>query len=122
MAVDTRKKWFYTVWVENFETKNGKDVHMVQKKKKVNLLTKVLVTAFAVYAAFTMVSLRVKIEDMKDTQSQLKRELELQQLLNAELYHATSGGIDRDYIAKLAREDLGYIFPGELVFQDISSK
>ncbi len=95
---------------------------MVQKKKKVNLLTKVLVTAFAVYAAFTMVSLRVKIEDMKDTQSQLKRELELQQLLNAELYHATSGGIDRDYIAKLAREDLGYIFPGELVFQDISSK
>lgn len=122
MAVDTRKKWFYTVWVEIFETKNGKDVHMVQKKKKVNLLTKVLVTAFAVYAAFTMVSLRVKIEDMKDTQSQLKRELELQQLLNAELYHATSGGIDRDYIAKLAREDLGYIFPGELVFQDISSK
>ena len=95
---------------------------MVRKKKKVNLLTKVLVTAFAVYAAFTMVSLQVKIEDMKDTQSQLRRELELQQLLNAELYHATSGGIDRDYVAKLAREDLGYIFPGELVFQDISSK
>ena len=95
---------------------------MVRKKKKVNLLTKVLVTAFAVYAAFTMVSLQVKIEDMKDAQSQLRRELELQQLLNAELYHATSGGIDRDYVAKLAREDLGYIFPGELVFQDISSK
>ncbi len=95
---------------------------MVRKKKKVNLLTKVLVTAFAVYAAFTMVSLRVKIEGMKDTQSQLKRELELQQLLHAELHHATSGGIDRDYIAKLAREDLGYIFPGELVFQDVSSK
>ena len=51
----------------------------------------------------------------------LKKEI-TQQLLNAELYHATSGGIDRDYIAKLAREDLGYIFPGELVFQDISSK
>lgn len=95
---------------------------MVRKKKKVNLLTKVLVTAFAVYAAFTMVSLQVKIEDMKEAQSQLKRELELQQLLNAELYHATSGGIDRDYVAKLAREDLGYIFPGELVFQDVSSK
>ena len=95
---------------------------MVRKKKKVNLLTKVLVTAFAVYAAFTMVSLQVKIEDMKDAQLQLRRELELQQLLNAELYHATSGGIDRDYVAKLAREDLGYIFPGELVFQDISSK
>lgn len=95
---------------------------MVRKKKKVNLLTKVLVTAFAVYAAFTMVSLQIKIEDMKETQSKLKRELELQQLLNAELYNATSGGIDRDYIAKLAREDLGYIFPGELVFQDVSSK
>ena len=95
---------------------------MVRKKKKVNLLTKVLVTAFAVYAAFTMVSLQVKIEDMKDAQSQLRRELELQQLLNSELYHATSGGIDRDYVAKLAREDLGYIFPGELVFQDVSSK
>lgn len=95
---------------------------MVRKKKKVNLLTKVLVTAFAVYAAFTMVSLQVKIEDMKETQSRLKRELELQQLLNAELYNATSGAIDRDYIAKLAREDLGYIFPGELVFQDVSSK
>ena len=95
---------------------------MVRKKKKVNLLTKVLVTAFAVYAAFTMVSLQVKIDNMKETQDRLCRELELQQLLNAELYNATSGGIDRDYIAKLAREDLGYIFPGELVFQDISSK
>lgn len=95
---------------------------MVRKKKKVNLLTKVLVTAFAVYAAFTMVSLQVKIDNMKETQSQLKRELELQQLLNAELYNATNGGIDRDYVAKLAREDLGYIFPGELVFQDVSSK
>ena len=95
---------------------------MVRKKKTVNLLTKVLVTAFAVYAAFTMVSLQVKIENMKETQSRLQRELELQQLLNAELYNATSGGIDQDYIAKLAREDLGYIFPGELVFQDVSSK
>lgn len=95
---------------------------MVRKKKKVNLLTKVLVTAFAVYAAFTMVSLQVKIERMKETQTQLKRDLELQQLLNAELYHATSGEIDSDYVAKLAREDLGYIFPGELVFQDVSSK
>ena len=95
---------------------------MVRTKKKVNLLTKVLVTAFAVYAAFTMVSLQVKIENMKETQSRLQRELELQQLLNAELYNATSGGIDQDYIAKLAREDLGYIFPGELVFQDVSSK
>ena len=42
---------------------------MVRKKKKVNLLTKVLVTAFAVYAAFTMVSLQVKIENMKETQN-----------------------------------------------------
>ncbi len=95
---------------------------MVRSKKKVNLLTKVLVTAFALYAAFTMVSLQVRIEKMRETQEALKKELELQQLLNAELYHATSGGIDRDYIAKLAREDLGYIFPGELIFQDISSK
>ena len=95
---------------------------MVRKKKKVNLLTKVLVTAFAVYAAFTMVSLQVKIDNMKETQSRLQRELELQQLLNAELYNATNSGVDRDYIAKLAREDLGYIFPGELVFQDVSSK
>lgn len=95
---------------------------MVRKKKKVNLLTKVLVTAFAVYAAFTMVSLQLRIDAMEKTKSKLERELELQQLLNAELYHATSGGIDSAYVAKLAREDLGYIFPGELVFQDVSSK
>lgn len=95
---------------------------MAQKKKKVSLITKIFVTAFAVYAAFTLVSLQFQIEKKQTEQDRLQQELDARQLTNSELSDAIGGEIDAEYIAKLARADLGYIFPGEQIFKDVSSK
>ena len=50
------------------------------------------------------------------------RQLNEQKLINAELTDAISGENQEEYIAQIARESLGYIYPGEQVYVDISSK
>ena len=76
-------------------------VRLKRKKKRVGLLTKLLLAAFAVYAAFQLVELQLECAELED---------------------AIQDGDHADYIAKVARESLGYVYPGEQVFVDISSK
>lgn len=93
-----------------------------KRKKKVGLATKIFVAVFAIYAAFTLVSLQMQISAKRQEQAELSSALESQQVRNAELEDVIRNAPDEDYIAKLARENLDYIVPGELVFVDISSK
>ena len=93
----------------------------MRKKKKVGLATKIFVAIFSVYAAFTLVSLQLQISDKREEQRMLQEQLEVQQTKNAELEDIVSGQ-DEEYIAKIARDSLDYIFPGEKVYVDTSSK
>lgn len=95
---------------------------MKRKKKRVGLLTKVLIAAFAIYAACTLVDLQLRINAAAAEQSALQEELEAQRLVYAELEDAISGENQENYVAKIAREALGYVYPGEQVYIDISSK
>ena len=94
----------------------------VKKKKRVGLATKIFVAVFSIYAAFTLVSLQVQINDKKNEQEELQKQLETQKVKNAELEDVIGGENSEEYIAKIARESLDYIYPGEQVFVDISSK
>ena len=94
---------------------------MKRKKKRVGLLTKIFIAVFAVYAAVTLVNLQIRINAAAE-QEALQARLEAQKLVCAELNDAIAEGDNEDYIAKVARESLGYVFPGEQVFVDISSK
>ena len=95
---------------------------MKGKKRHIGLLTKILIVAFAVYAACTLVDLQIRINAASAQQEQLQSRLESQKLVCAELTDAIEQSDNEDYIAKVARESLGYVYPGELVFVDISSK
>lgn len=97
-------------------------VRLKRKKKRVGLLTKLLLAAFAVYAAFQLVDLQLRINAASEEQQKLQAALEAQKLECAELEDAIQDGDHADYIAKVARESLGYVYPGEQVFVDISSK
>ena len=94
---------------------------MKRKKKRVGLVAKVLIAAFAVYAACTLVNLQLRINAASSEQAALQTQLEAQKLTNAELTDAVSGTNQEEYIAQIARDSLGYIYPGEQVFVDISS-
>ena len=93
----------------------------MKKKKKVGLATKIFVAIFSVYAAFTLVSLQLQISNKREEQRMLQEQLETQQTKNAELEDIVSGQ-DEEYIAKIARDSLDYIYPGEKVYVDTSSK
>ena len=95
---------------------------MRRKKKRVGLVAKVLIAAFAVYAACTLVNLQFHINAAAAEQEVLLSQLEAQKLTCAELADAISGEDQEEYIARIARDSLGYIYPGEQVFVDISSK
>ena len=93
-----------------------------RRKKRVGLVTKVLIAAFAIYAACTLVNLQLRINAANAEQQMLSAQLNEQKLINAELTDAISGENQEEYIAQIARESLGYIYPGEQVYVDISSK
>ncbi len=95
---------------------------MQRRKKRVGLVTKVLIAAFAIYAACTLVNLQLRINAANAEQQRLSAQLNEQKLINAELNDAISGENQEEYIAQIARESLGYIYPGEQVYVDISSK
>ena len=95
---------------------------MQRKKKRVGLVAKVLIAAFAVYAACTLVNLQLRINAANDEQQRLQAQLDAQRLVCAELNDAISGENHEAYIAEIARDSLGYIYPGEQVYVDISSK
>ena len=95
---------------------------MRRKKKRVGLVAKVLIAAFAVYAACTLGNLQFRINAAAAEQEVLLSQLEAQKLTCAELADAISGEDQEEYIARIARDSLGYIYPGEQVFVDISSK
>jgi cell division protein FtsB len=93
-----------------------------RKKKRVGLVAKVLIAAFAIYAACTLVDLQLRINAASAEQQTLSAQLNEQKLINAELNDAIIGENQEEYIAQIARESLGYIYPGEQVYVDISSK
>ena len=95
---------------------------MKRKKKRVGLLTKVLIAIFAIYAACTLVDLQLRINAANAEQEELQSQLEVHKLTCAELNDAISGEDQEEYIAQIARESLGYTYPGEQVYVDISSK
>ncbi len=86
------------------------------------LATKIFVTVFAVYAAFTLVSLQIQIGAKREEQQALQKQIEEQGLRNAEIEALLNSEENDEYIARIARDKLGYISPGERVFVDISSK
>ena len=94
----------------------------MRRKKKVGLFTKVLVVGFAGYATFAMVSLQMQISQKKEEQAQLQAQVEEQALGNAETKALLESDNSDEYVARIAREKLGYVSPGERVFVDISSK
>ena len=94
---------------------------MNRKHRRVGLATKIFVAAFSVYAAFTLISLQVQINEKKAEQAVLAAQAESQALRNQELEDALEAEGKDQAVAQIARDSLGYVYPGEQVFVDISS-
>jgi len=91
------------------------------KLKRAGIITKAVVFALALYAAASLVSLRVQIDDANEEQRRLKDEIVKKEALNDELEHQLEFKDDDEVIADIARDNFGLVMPGEKVFYDIGS-
>ena len=89
--------------------------------KRAGIITKAVVFALALYAAASLVSLRVKIDNAAEEQRRLKNEIVQKEAINDELEHQLEFKNDDDVIADIARDNFGLLMPGEKVFYDKGS-
>lgn len=94
----------------------------MRKTRKVSFAAKAALLLVSVWAAFTIVSLQLKIMAKESEMSELQQQIDAQKLENRQIQDVLDSGDDAEYIARIAREKLGYISPGQKVFVDISSK
>ena len=92
----------------------------MRKNKGAGILLKTGVLLFAVYAIYTIISLQVQIRNKRIELSDLTDTVEQQELKNAEIEAIIENADDPEYIAKVARDKLGYVTAGEKVFVNIT--
>lgn len=94
----------------------------MNRNRRVSVIVKIFIVAFAVYAAVSFIKLQVKINEKKEEQIQLTEKRDKLKTKNAELSDIADSDADEDYIASIAREQLDYVYSGEQVFKDISGQ
>jgi cell division protein FtsB len=86
------------------------------KLKRAGIITKIVIFALIVYASVTLINLRAQIDAARTQQLTLKEQVTQKEALTAELQYKIDHSDDKDIIADVARNDLGYVEPGEKVF------
>ncbi len=88
------------------------------KVKRSGMLTKLLILILLVAAVTTYLNLRKELQTLSAQQATLERQNEKQRQENDALAAAIAQKDDPERIAAVARDRLGYVAPGEIVFYD----
>lgn len=86
------------------------------------LIVRLTVFAFLIYSVVMVTSKQLELKEKKQQLAELSAKCTEQKLENDELERIFSSGDDLSYIEKIAREKLGYVYPDETVYLDISGK
>ena len=89
------------------------------KKKKASLL-KWAVGAVCVYVLISFVQMQAEIKDKKALVNEIQQKCEDQRAYNEQVQEILDQQDDEKYIERIAREKLGYAYPDERVYIDIS--
>lgn len=90
-----------------------------RKAKKVKIL-KFALFAFFVYFCVSFIFMQVDIANRRESLAVAQKELKDQQYLNKEIESILDLGNTDEYIMRIAREKLGFVFPDERVFIDVN--
>ncbi|MDR1668960.1 MAG: septum formation initiator family protein [Oscillospiraceae bacterium] len=85
------------------------------ERKKKSLLGKLVILVFAVWSAVTLITLQAQINKRKAENAELAENLAAQQLLVETLREDTGSDDLTELYARLARERLGLVAPGEII-------
>ena len=90
--------------------------------RKRSLILRLGIFVFAVFMVKTMGKLQIELVQKKDQLNAAKNQLEATELKIAELQNLLENGEESDFIERVARERLGYVYSDEVVYTDISGK
>lgn len=86
---------------------------------KAGLLTKLLILVMLVVVAVSLLELNSRVEQAQAAKDELMQQVAAQTQINADLKDAIEHSDDLDRIADVAREKLGLVSPGEIVFYSL---
>ena len=93
-----------------------------KEKKRTGAFTLIVIAVLLVLITAELFHMRERIEAAQTEQASLETQLAAQKQENASLEAALDKSDDLDYLQELAREELGYVTPGEKDFYDVASK
>lgn len=86
---------------------------------KAGLLTKVLILVMLIAVAVSLLELNARVEKAQAAKQELEQQVAAQTQINANLTDAIEHSDDLDRITDVAREKLGLVSPGEIVFYSL---
>ena len=90
------------------------------KKKKTNPIVKICLTAFTFYIVICLVDSQIDISKKRDELESINEKIAIQKVDNKKLERIINSEEDDEYIEKLARDKLGFAYPDEKIYIDIS--
>ena len=85
-------------------------------------ITRIIVFALIVYAGITLLTLRGRIEDVREELQNVRKAVAEIEISNSELEYEIENHDEPNVIAGIARSDLGLVLPGEIIFYDGGSE
>ncbi len=91
-----------------------------EPRKRKSLILRIVLLAFAVYMIYGLNVTLFDLLDLRRQQQSLEREKAVLSQRVKEYENLLANGKESDFIERAARDKLGYVFPDETVFEDIS--
>ena len=93
----------------------------VKRRRKHSFILTVCIISLAIVFVISLISIKKEIDSGKEEVKQLQSKCDEENEANKELQRVVDSGDKDEYIEKIAREQYGYIKPGDRVYKDIAS-
>ena len=92
------------------------------KKRHKSVILRLLLLAFSVYILISLINYQVQLTNHRRDLAEKQSTLEAKNLEVSELERLLESGTESQLIERAARERLGYVYPDEQVYVDLSGQ
>ncbi len=89
------------------------------KRKRQNFAFLIIAVAIIIYSIVNLALVHVRIDEARTEKSSLEENIELQKQTNSQLKEDISSAGEPGQIKKIARQKLGLVQNGEIIFYDM---
>lgn len=89
-------------------------------KHKKSIIVYFTIAVFFVYVVISLIQVHGEINSVKDEIASVEQAYQQQVAQNEQLNGYLSSGKIDEYVEKVARDELGYVKPGEHIYYDVS--